>query len=44
MRYDVTEDNNIYISRREKLKCNPYQEEHLDYVQEEEFIHQLNHW
>jgi len=41
-RYDVTEDSNIHINRREKLKSDPYQEEALDYVKEE-CLHQLNH-
>jgi len=41
-RYDVTEDSDIHINRREKLKSDPYQEEALDYVQEE-FLLQLNH-
>ena len=40
-RYDVTEDSNIHINRREKLKSDPYQGDALDYVQEE-FILQLN--
>jgi hypothetical protein len=31
-RYEVTEDSNININRREKLKSDPYQEEALDYV------------
>lgn len=39
--YDVTEDSDIHINRREKLKSDPYQEEALDYVQEE-FHLQLN--
>lgn len=41
-RYDVTEDSDIHINRREKLKSDPYQKEALDYVQEE-FLLQLNH-
>jgi hypothetical protein len=40
--YDDTEDSNIHINRREKLKSDPYQEEALDYVLQE-FLHQLNH-